>query len=68
MPTASPIDPLALSPEVLAKLLSSASKRLITEEQVREIAEVGNLLSLDGTINLVRYNAFLAGEKYRHDD
>lgn len=62
------IDPAALSPEMLAKLLSSAAKRRITEEQVQEIAEADNLLSLDGTINRVRYTAFLAGEKYRNDN
>ncbi|GHT20180.1 hypothetical protein FACS1894189_9120 [Planctomycetales bacterium] len=62
------IDPAALSPQMLAKLLSSAAKRRITEEQVQKIAEAGNLLSLDGTINLVRYTAFLVGEKYRNDN
>jgi hypothetical protein len=62
------INPAALSPEMLAKLLSAAAKRLITEEQVKEIAEEGNLLSLDGTINLVRYTAFLASEKYCNDN
>jgi hypothetical protein len=59
------IDPASLSPEVLAQLLSAASKRQITAEQVREIAEVGNLLSVEGTINLVRYTSYLIGEKYR---
>jgi len=59
------IDPTALSPEMLAKLLSAAAKRQITEEQVQEVAEAGNLLSLDGTVNLVRYTAFLVQEKYR---
>ena len=59
------IDPTALSPEMLAKLLSAAAKRQITEEQVQEVAEAGNLLALDGTVNLVRYTAFLVQEKYR---
>ena len=59
------LNPAALSPKTLAKLLSASAKRVITEEQVLEIAETGNLLSVDGTINLVQYTAFLIGEKYR---
>ncbi len=59
------LDPTALTPETLAKLLSASIKRVITEEQVLEIAEAGNLLSVDGTTNLVQYSAFLIGEKYR---
>jgi len=31
-------------------------------EQVLEVARAGNLLSGDGTINLIQYTAFLAGE------
>ena len=52
----------ALTPETLALLLMNASQRLVTEEQVRTIAEQGDLFSEDGTINLVRYTAFLAKE------
>ena len=53
------LDPTALTPESLAKLLSVSAKRLITPEQITEIAEVGNLLSTDGKINLIHYTAFL---------
>ena len=56
------LDPTALTPESLAKLLSVSAKRLITPEQVTEIAEVGNLLSTDGKINLIHYTAFLISE------
>ena len=63
--TTEKLDPTALTPGSLAKLLSASIKRLITEEQVLEIAESGNLLSTGGTINLVQYTAFLVGEKYR---
>jgi hypothetical protein len=56
------LDPAALSPATLALLLTNAGQRLITEEQVRCIAEAGNLLSATETINLVQYTAFLAGE------
>ncbi len=60
------LNPTALTPETLAKLLSASVKRVITPEQVLEIAEAGNLLSTGGTINLVQYTAYLAAEKY-HD-
>ena len=59
------LNPAALTPETLAKLLSASVKRVITEEQVLEIAESGNLLSVDGTINLIQYTAFIVAEKYR---
>ena len=62
------LDPAALSPENLAKLLSATAKRVITEEQVLEIAEEGNLISSDGTINLVQYTAYMIGEKYRGNE
>jgi len=52
----------ALSPQTLALLLTNAGQRLVTEEQVRNIAELGGLLSVEGTINLVQYTAFLAKE------
>lgn len=59
------LNPAALMPETLAKLLSASVKRVITEEQVLEIAETGNILSVDGTVNLVQFTAFLIAEKYR---
>ncbi len=62
-----PLDPAKLTPETLAHLLSASLKRRITTENVSEIAEAGNLLSTDGTINLVMYTAYLLSEKY-HDD
>jgi hypothetical protein len=52
----------ALSVEDLAKVLSTASGRQISEEQVRQIAEDGELLHADGTINLLEYVAFLVKE------
>ena len=61
------LDPTALSPENLAKLLSVSAKRLITTQQVTEIAEAGNLLSTDGMINLIQYTAYLIGEQSRAD-
>jgi len=52
----------ALSVAEIAKVLSSASGRRITEEQVRTIAEHGKLLKPDGTISLLDYTAFLVRE------
>ena len=66
MPTEK-INPTALTPETLAKLLTVSAKRLITPEQVAEIAEAGNLLSTDDQINLIHYTAYLIGEQARGD-
>jgi len=46
------INPNALEPGTLALLLTNARQRLVTEKQVRTIAEAGNLLSAGDTINL----------------
>ena len=56
------LDPGKLTPETLALLLSNAGQRLVTEQQVREIAEAGELLHIDGTIHLIQYAAYLAKE------
>jgi len=52
----------ALSVAEIAKVLSSASGRQITEEQVSEIVEHGNLVKPDGTVSLIEYTAFLVRE------
>ena len=67
MPTEK-LDPTSLTPETLAKLLSVSAKRLITPEHVTEIAEDGNLLSTDGTINLIFYTAYLIGVYHSNGD
>ena len=56
------LNPNALTPGTLALLLTNAGRRLITEEQVRTIAESGNLISERDTINLIQYTAYLAQE------
>jgi len=63
MPTEQ-LDATALTPDNLAKLLSVSAKRLITPEQVTEIAEAGNLLSTDGKVNLIHYTAFLIQDNF----
>jgi hypothetical protein len=54
------IDITRLTPEMLALILSHAGQHRITEEQVKRIVETGNLLSSEGTVNLIQYTAFLA--------
>ena len=46
----------------LAKILSAAFGRRVDEEHVRQIAEAGNLLRPDDTMNMLEYVAFLASE------
>ena len=62
------IDPAKLTPETLALLLTNAGQKRVTESQVLEIAEAGGLLSVDGTINLISYTAFLAQESSNKND
>ena len=52
----------ALSLADAAKVLASAYGRRVTEQQVREVAEAGELIRPDGTISLIEYTAFLARE------
>lgn len=52
----------AMTPAELAAVLSGAYRRKVTEEQVIAVARAGNLLATDGTISLIQYTAFLAGE------
>ena len=50
----------ALSVSDAAKILASAYGRRISEQQVREAAEDGDLIRADDTINLIQFAAFLA--------
>ena len=68
MPPDKPLNPRALAPGTLALLLTNAGRQLITEEQVRTIAERGNLLSVNDTINLIQYTAFLAQSEDKVND
>jgi hypothetical protein len=52
----------AVSAADAARILSSAYGRRVTEEQVREVVEAGDLARPDGTFSLIDYVAFLAGE------
>lgn len=59
-PSSDPVDLTVLSTANLARLLSNAYRREISEQQVRAIAEEGNLLSTADTVNLIHYTAYLA--------
>ena len=52
----------ALTPAQAAKILATAHKRRIVEEQVRRVVEEARLLRADGTFSLIEYVAYLAGE------
>jgi len=52
----------AISVADVARVLSAASGRRVTESQVREVAERGQLLRADGTISLLEYAAYLVEE------
>ena len=57
-----PIKITALTPEDLALLLSRASRRSISGQDVLAIARTAGIVSAAGTINLIEYTAFLAKE------
>lgn len=56
------LDPLALTIDQAAELLSKAAKRKITAEQIRQDIAEGAPTNGDGTIHLVNYTAWLAGQ------
>ena len=55
-----PVKITALSAEELALLLSRASRRSISGQDVLAIARTAGIVSADGMINLIEYTAFLA--------
>ena len=60
-----PIDPLNLTVTEAALLLSKASGKAITEEQVREAVEAGCPTDAEGNLNLVHVAAWLNQELHR---
>ena len=52
--TRKPLDITAMTPSDLAVVLSNAYRRKVTEEQVLEVANAGNLLSADAEPQAVR--------------
>ncbi len=57
-----PIKITALTPEELALLLSRASRKSISGQDVLAIARTAGIVSAAGTISLIEYTAFLARE------
>ncbi len=60
-----PVDPNRLTPSQAAKLLSAAAKLKIPVEQIKRDLGEGAPTNSDGTLNLVHYAAWLAGEMRR---
>ena len=57
-----PIKITELEPKELANLLTKSGSRIVTEQDVLDIAAIGEILSEDGTVSLVEFTAFLAKE------
>ncbi|NLW84476.1 MAG: hypothetical protein GXY41_08780 [Phycisphaerae bacterium] len=57
-----PLKITALTPEELVLILSRASRRTISGQDVLAIAETAGIVSADCTINLIEYTAFLVRE------
>jgi len=56
------LDPRALSPEDLARVLSASGPRPVSVEQIREDLDDGVPVNMNGTVNLVHYTAWLVRE------
>ncbi len=56
------LDPLAMTVEQTADVLSKAAKRKITAEQIRKDIQDGAPTNGDKTIHLVNYTAWLASQ------
>ena len=57
-----PVKITALTAEELATVLSRASRKNISGQDVLAIAEMAGIVHADGTINLIEYTAFLVQE------
>jgi hypothetical protein len=62
-----PIDPMRLTVEQAAKLLSAAYRERIEVEKIKADVQSGAPTNADGTINLVNYAAWEAKELGRGD-
>lgn len=58
------IDPTALTPPQLAKLLSAVAKKPITEAQILDRVEAGAPMNHGGTIHLVHFAAWLVSSQH----
>lgn len=55
------VDPAAMTPAQLARLLAKASGHKITVAMIRRDIEAGAPTNPDGTLHLVHYAAWLSG-------
>lgn len=55
------VDPAAMTPAQLARLLAKASGKKITVAMIRRDVDEGAPTNPDGTMHLVRYAAWLSG-------
>jgi len=63
-----PIKITALTAEELALVLSRASRKSISGQDVLAIARTAGIVSAAGTINLIEFAAFLARETGERED
>ena len=69
MTTASPqLNPMALTIDQAARVLSAAGPRPVTPDMVRDDIDDGAPTNADGTLNLVLYAAWLIHEMNRRAD
>jgi hypothetical protein len=62
------LNPMALSVEQAARVLSAAGWKPVTIEMVRDDIEAGAPTNPDGTLNLMHYAAWLVKEMGRRAD
>ena len=56
------LNPLALPPDTLVKLLQKSGCRQMTEDALQRLIEAGLPLNGDGTISIIEYTAWLLKE------
>ena len=61
------LNPSALTPANLARLLTRVGGQPVTEEMIEADLAAGAPLNADGTINLVHYSAWLVREMGNRD-
>ena len=57
-----PLDIKAMTIDQIAGILSKSSRRDVPVEYVRKVVDDAQILRADGTVNLLEYIAYLAGE------
>ena len=62
-----PLNPQALSPEDVARILTASGWKPVTVDMVQADIDDGAPLNADGTINLVHFAAWLVKEMGRGD-